>query len=158
MAKSTSSIAASTTTGTTAIGGGGGAVPAEEGSPNPEQNVPKVIPFALNPGQSNVSVYIDYNSTTGIKLFNSAIYHNPLMGSPNMPTCSTRNRQREPNNRDGWKQGQTSSWFLIPPGLQKNWSLNMEDLQWTISGQHPKNYRATDMSIPELRQTLPLPD
>ena len=73
MAKSTRSIAASTTTSTTASGGGGGTVPAGGGAPILAPNAPAVIPFALTPVQANVVVPIDYISTTGIKLFNSAI-------------------------------------------------------------------------------------
>ena len=77
MAKSTRSIAASTTTSTTASGGGGGTVPAGGGAPILAPNAPAVIPFALTPGQANAAVPIDYTSTTGIKLFNSAILKLP---------------------------------------------------------------------------------
>ena len=36
-------------------------------------NVLAAIPFALTLGQANTEVPIDYTSTTGIKIFNSAI-------------------------------------------------------------------------------------
>ena len=57
----------------TASGGGGGKVPEGGGAPNSAHNIPVVIPFALTPGQANEAVPIDYNPTTGNKLFNSDI-------------------------------------------------------------------------------------
>ena len=77
MAKSTRSIASSTATGMADIGGGGGTVPAGGAIFNLAPNVPAAIPFALTPGQANVSVPIDYTSTTGIKISNSAIIKIP---------------------------------------------------------------------------------
>ena len=70
-------MAVSTTTGMIASGCVGGAVTEGGGSPNPAQNFPAVIPFALPPGQANAAFPINYTSTTGIKMFNSAILKLP---------------------------------------------------------------------------------
>ena len=73
MDTSTRSIYSSTHTGTTVIGGGGGTVPAVGGGTNLAPDVPADITFDLTPGQTNSAFPIYYTSTTGIKLFNSAI-------------------------------------------------------------------------------------
>ena len=103
MAKSTRSIAASTTTGMTASGGGGGAVPERGGAPNPAHNVPAVIPFALITEQANTEVPIDYTSTTGIKLFNSAILKLPEIfdGEPKSINLFN-NKLTERAKQSGW--------------------------------------------------------
>ena len=77
MAKSTRSIYSSTSIGTYPSGEGGGKVSTGEGVVNPAPNTPSVIPFTLKPGQANTAVPINYISTTGIKLFNSAILKFP---------------------------------------------------------------------------------
>ena len=77
MEKSTRSVSSFTSAVTIPSGGGGGTVPAGEARFNLAPNVPAAIQFALTPGQANVSVPIDYTSTTGIKLSNSAIIKTP---------------------------------------------------------------------------------
>ena len=77
MAKSTRSISSYTSTGTALGGGGVVTVPTGLGVVNTAPNIPAAIPFTLTPGKANVTVPIGYTSTTGIKLFNSAILKLP---------------------------------------------------------------------------------
>ena len=105
MAKSTNSIAAYKTTGMTASGGGGGAVPERGGAPNPAHNVPAVIPFALITEQANTEVPIDYTSTTGIKLFNSAILKLPEIFDGEPKSINLFNKKlTERAKQSGWME------------------------------------------------------
>ena len=61
----------------TLSGSGVGTAPPGRGRFNPALNFPAYIPFDQTPGQANSAFPIDYTSTTGIKLFNSAILKLP---------------------------------------------------------------------------------
>ena len=73
MSNSARSISSYTATRTTAIGSGVGTVEEGGSGANMAPNVPAYIPFALTTRQANAEVSINYNSTNGIKLLNSAI-------------------------------------------------------------------------------------
>ena len=73
MSKSTGYISSSTSNGTAPSVGGGVTVPTGGGGVNPDPNIPALMPFDITPRQANVTVPINYTSTIGIRLFNSAI-------------------------------------------------------------------------------------
>ena len=112
MAKSTRSTSSSTPSGTTPSGGGGGTGAA--GGFNPALIIPAVIPFALPPGQANMAVLIDYTSTTGNKLFNSAILKLPDILYGESKSINLFNKKlAERAKQSGWMEAGENS-IMIP--------------------------------------------
>ena len=115
MAKATRASASSSVVSGTASSGGGSGTGGAGGGVNPAPIVPPVVlaitPFAFTPGKSNAAVPIDYTSTTGIKLFNSAIMKLPELFDGESKSINLFNEKLPEREKKlgGWRQGQISS-------------------------------------------------